>query len=711
VGGASAVRASWRVIGVALAGLWPSAAHTQTGLTLPPVDVIATSPLPGPGIDRDKVPGLAVTISADDFARTFSHSVTETLSQRVPGVSLSDVQGNTFVQDFRYRGFAASPLQGTPQGIAVYLNGMRLNEAFGDTVNWDLIPNAAIDRADIWTNNPVFGLNALGGAVSIQLKNGFTFQGREAVLQGGSAGRLSGSLQHGQQNGGFAVYVAAEGLVDAGWRYQSPSRIKRFYGDLGWQGERGEAHLSAGFGSNFFGVVGPTPIDLLKRDYKSIYTWPQTTHNETGFFAFNSRYDMFDHWSVQNKLYIRNFHQRHVDGNDAELDRCSGNPANTLFNTLCLDDGGFPSQPKANFQMLNPSNQPINCPPGPGNTCATTPWGTVDRTATDALTVGGLVQVTSNARLFERDNNFTAGASIDHSWVKFGADSELGTIFPDLSVGPNPAVPGIGVIIHTAGNLGYSPVSLGAQNTYYGLYFRNTFDVTPRLSATVGARLNVARITMWDQLGTSPELNGSYTFTRLNPLAGVTYKVVPDLTAYAAYSEANRAPTPLELGCANPNKPCLLQGFLVSDPPLQQIVSRTYEAGLRGNMPVDAGRIDWKLGLFRTDSINDIINVASAIQGRGVFQNVDITRRQGVEAGAQLRSGQWLVSAGYSFIDATYRFTGRIASPNNPSADADGNVLVVPGKHRVRGDVRLDPRQQRDGRGQPVLRRRRWQPE
>jgi iron complex outermembrane receptor protein len=185
---------------------------------------------------------------------------------------------------------------------------------------------------------------------------------------------------------------------------------------------------------------------------------------------------------------------------------------------------------------------------------------------------------------------------------------------------------------------------------------------------------------MTDQLGTSSELNGSHTFTRINPVAGVTFKLTPTVATYAGYSEGNRAPTPLELGCSNPSKPCLLEGFLVSDPPLKQVVSRTYEAGLRGNTPVPEGRLDWKFGLFRTDGINDIINVASAIQGRGVFQNVSATRRQGVEASVQVKSGQWLAYAAYSLTDATYQFTGNIASPNNPSADADGNVAVVPGK-------------------------------
>src|SRR6185295_10047697 len=105
---------------------------------------------------------------------------------------------------------AASPLQGTPQGLAVYMGGIRLNEAFGDTVNFDLIPTNAIDRADVWSNNPLFGLNALGGAINLSMKNGFTYRGTEFEHMGGSYGRISGAVQSGKQWGDTSLYVAAQ---------------------------------------------------------------------------------------------------------------------------------------------------------------------------------------------------------------------------------------------------------------------------------------------------------------------------------------------------------------------------------------------------------------------------------------------------------------------------------------------------------------------
>jgi iron complex outermembrane receptor protein len=640
---------------------------------------------------------MVQTLPAEDFSRTYSPNVVETFVQRIPGVTTNNVQGNEFASDLRYRGFAASPVQGTPQGLAVYMQGIRVNEAFGDTVNWDLIPKVAIGRSDIWTNNPAFGLNALGGAISFQMKDGFTYSGTEFDTSGGSYGRVGGSLQYGVRNGEWGLYLAAEGLKDDGWRYQSPSRLARFYGDVGWKGTDAEIHLVTSAADNFFGAIGPTPVELLANDYRAIYTWPQTTKNQAELLALNGRFSVTDHWTVQSNLYYRRFDQAHVDANAAEVERCSGAASNPLFNTLCLENDAFPQPrpPQAAFQILNQNGQPINCPPGSGNTCATTPWGTVDRTFTKGLTTGASLQALGDDKVFGHDNNFVIGASVDRSKIGFRANSELGVIYPDLFVGPNAAVPGTGEIIHTAGNIGFSPVSLGAWQTYYGAYFNETFDLTNRLSLTAGGRYNLAAIDMSDLLGTSPDLSASYTFARFNPVTGFTYKIVPDLmTFYAGYSEANRIPTPLELGCSNPQKPCLLEGFLVSDPPLQQVVAKTVEAGFRGNFNTANGRGDWKLGLFHTDSQNDIIQVASALQGRGVFQNVPLTRRQGVEAGANYQTGQYLVYANYAFIDATYQFSGELASPNNPLADANGNIFVTPGKqipgiprHQVKGGV------------------------
>src|ERR1700737_1648282 len=267
--------------------LLPAAARAQGETTpLPEVNVVATSPLGG-DIDRDKVPGTVQTLTSDDFKRTESPIVTETLFQRIPGVTLSDPNGNSAAQSLSYRGFFASPLQGTPQGIAVYMSGIRFNEAFGDTVNWDLIPTNAIDRSDLWTNNPVFGLNALGGAVNLQMKNGFTYRGSEAGVQGGSFGTFTGAAQTGFQFGDDAVYFAAQGLHQGGWRFKSSADYARMFADIGRRTDRGEFHLIAVGATSSLGVAAATPIQLLDLDDRAVFPTPQTTKNQMRLLGVN----------------------------------------------------------------------------------------------------------------------------------------------------------------------------------------------------------------------------------------------------------------------------------------------------------------------------------------------------------------------------------------------------------------------------------------
>jgi iron complex outermembrane receptor protein len=665
---------------------FPAAAVAQVQ-ELPAIQVIANTPLQGSGVDRDKIPSTTYSVDAADFQRTYSPNVTDTLFQRIPGVTLSDPNGNGAQQEIRYRGFAASPTQGTPQGLAVYMNGIRINESFGDTVNWDLIPTNAIQRADVLTGNPIFGLNALGGAISMQMKNGFTWQGFEQEFQGGSYARAQGAMQYGAQSGNWSTYIAAQAMHDDGWRKASPTKLGRFYGDVGWRDDKAEFHIFSSVASTTFGVAAATPIQLLNLDWNSIYTTPQTTRNELAMVGVNGKYALTDTWSLQGNLYTRLFHQTHVDGNDADIERCSA--ASSFPNSLCLEDDGF-ARPvpfvgaaalafRNQFVILDANNKPIPCPPGAGNTCAPVPYGTIDRTDTQSKTFGGSLQATNDDKIFGHGNHFVVGGSIDNGNSAFNANSTLGFISPDLNIGVNPAIPGNGSVIHTLGNVGYTPVGINTKNTYYGLYFTDTFDITDKLAATAGGRHNIAKISVLDVMGSSPDLNSDSTFSRFNPVVGATYKIAPWITAYGSYSESNRAPTPLELGCSNPTKPCLLESFLVSDPPLQQVVGHTYEAGLRGTAPLWGGALQWKAGLYRTDSNNDIVNLASFIQGRGFFQNVPQTRRQGAELSTEYKSDRWLVYSGYSFIDATYRFTADIASPNNPMADANGNIHVVTG--------------------------------
>ena len=633
------------------------------------------------GVAADKVPGQLQSFSAGQLAAQHGATVLDALGMQAAGVSLGDTQGNVLFQDLRFHGFEASPLQGVPQGIAVYQNGVRLNEAFGDTVNWDAIPQAAVDRLDVWSANPVFGLNALGGSVNMLMKNGFTWQGAEASLQGGSYGHGMASGQWGFTDGDFSFYGAAEGVTDAGWRFHSGSNLARLYADAGWRVGQTELHLVASGAATSLGVVGPTPLGLIQRNTKSVFTFPQTTRNTIGSLALNAKSRLAENWQFEGSAHMRALTQRHVDGNDANVERCS--TSSSFANQLCLQDDDF-TRPapftgtaalnfRNQFAILNQAGATI-----PFTTGAI--YGTVDRTFTDSTTHGGTVQVTGNAPLLGLPNVLTVGGSVDASAIGFRSTSTLGRIFPDFQVAVDPLLAGSGSILHSNGNLGYAPVTLGVTTSYYGLYAVDALDLTDTLTVTAGLRINAADIVTRDRSGLATELNGVHGYGHVNPLAGLAWKALDNVTIFGGYSEANRAPTPLELDCANPNLPCLLEGSLVSDPPLAQVVSHTVNAGLRGQQMLGAGTLDWSISLFRTDSDNDIVALASVIAGRGYFTNVPSTQRQGVDLTTRYTASRWSAYANWSYLDATYQFTGILASPNNPAASATGNVTVTPGR-------------------------------
>ena len=258
--------------------------------------------------------------------------------------------------------------------------------------------------------------------------------------------------------------------------------------------------------------------------------------------------------------------------------------------------------------------------------------GQNDRTTTKSTTAGMQLQATNTDQLFGHDNRFTVGGSFSSSVTNFTASAELGTI------APNYVVSGSGIFLGRSGDpVSIGPVLLRTVNQYTGLYAVDTFDVTKAFSITAGGRFNNAQIKLEDQIGT--ELNGYHVYNRFNPMIGGTYKITPELTAYAGYSEANRAPTPLELGCADPARPCLVAAFLVADPPLKQVVSHTVEAGLRGTKELNIGTLGWKFGGFRATNSDDILAIPSPdLQGFGFFQNVGSTRRQGFEAAVNVKS-------------------------------------------------------------------------
>ena len=292
-----------------------SAQGTGATVSLPTIEVVETSPLPGSEIERDRFSANVLTLGSSSFDHTKTPDLLQAMFQNLPGVSLSDQTGNPFQLSLDYRGFNSGPVPGTPQGLAVYQNGVRINEVFGDIVNWDLIPEIAIDHLTLMPSNPIYGLNALGGAISIEMKNGFNYHGYEGEVRGGSFGRIGFTGQAGGQNGDLAAYVAADIQHDEGWRNFSPSDVRRMYAILGARGEKTEFHVTFTGASNNFRATAATPVQLLNQNWASTYTVPQTTQNQLAFLTASAAWKPTDTVSFQGNMYYRGFWQSHVDGN------------------------------------------------------------------------------------------------------------------------------------------------------------------------------------------------------------------------------------------------------------------------------------------------------------------------------------------------------------------------------------------------------------
>ncbi|WGJ15469.1 TonB-dependent receptor [Methylocapsa sp. D3K7] len=671
----------WKSLGVA-AVLWPAGieltfaqtAAPESTIELPAVDVVVSpTPVPGAGsINQNKVPAFVSTVTSQDFEDKKSPAVADAITAHVPAAIGINVDGTDLSPDLFYRGFDTSRISGTAQGLAVYQNGVRINEAFGDSTNLDLISPIAIDRADVYTNNPIFGLNALGGAINFTMKNGFTYQGGEAQLLGGSFGRVYGSLQYGKQFGDYSVYFATDALRDGGYRPFGAQNLQRAYADVGYRTQDSEFHAIGAFSRSWLGVQGVTPEVLVDQQYNAVFTTPQTTNNQAGLAQITGRFDVTPTWSLASNFYFRQFDQYHVDGNDADVANC-GDQGGTDGNLCLSNDGNFGSHAPSDFQFSN-HGQPI---PFLGDGF---PYGTTAFTATHTQTFGTQEQLTNKDKILDHDNYFVVGGSVDQSYTRFSSETKLGVLnpaFQNLLYG----FPGAGVILQTQGNVGFAPVWVHATATYFGVFALDTFNVTNELAVTSGARFNVANNTLSDASGFSPDLNSTASYNRINPVVGFTYTTSPALTFYGGYSEANRAPTPLESQCSNPQLPCVLETALVSDPPLQQVVSHTWEGGARGTMivPNGYGTLVYNAGVFHITSTNDIVNEASPISGQGFFTNVPETLRQGAELGLQYNYGPLSFYANYAHVDATYQFSATFSSPNNPFADGNGNIFVHPG--------------------------------
>jgi iron complex outermembrane recepter protein len=636
---------------------------------------VQMSPVQGSSIPISKYPGAVGRASASDIDRAKLPSAPELLQQTVPSALISDAQGNIYQRDLQYRGFEASPVNGVAQGIAVYQNGVRINESFGDIVNWDFLPDNAIEGITIVGANPVFGLNAIGGAATIVMRDGFNFQGVEVDSRYGSFGHIQGSVAAGARSGNWGAFIAGEDIKDDGFRDFSEAKIRRMYADLGVKGDGNEFHLNFTGADNFVGVTAAAPVQLLDLGWSRTFTSPQTTENKMAMVSANGSVKATPSLTFSGVGYYRWFQQQHQDGNIAQAVECAAPGGGTL----CWDDND-----PATKQVRDQNGNIIPVAGGQVGGHDIGQLGSIDKTSQDANSWGGSVQGVDKTPIAGMPNQFLLGTSYDHGNVAYNTSSELGFFGPLFVVNP------FGITMSAPSDV--RPRKIDTTNDYVGVYVSDTLDLTRKLSLTLGGRYNYARLGL-QNLDPDPAfpdlLTGTHTYERFNPMGGLTYKIAPGLSIYGSYAEANRAPTAAELACADPVNPCLIESFLTADPPLKQVVSHTYEAGLRGKFATfnNENVLEWTAGAFRTENDDDIIAVASTINGRGYFTNAGTTLRQGIELGAQYHDRRLMLYTNYAYIDATFQTQNVLSSPDNPSgfecipgnADAGKCINVTPG--------------------------------
>ncbi len=632
-----------------------ASAQIEPPTTVSRIDVFEPTPIPGAPVTREAIPNNVASLGAADIDRTGIPSITGAILENVPSATINDTEGNVFQPDIVVRGFTASPVAGTPEGLAVYVNGARFNDAFGDTVNWDLIAPQAIERADVEASNPLFGLNALGGAVDVRLKTGFSGAGDSIMVYGGSYGRASGSFEFTRRAGPFALYVTGDDTHDDGFRQTSASDVRRIYVDLGWRGDAAEVHLNATGADNVLGNPGATPVQALNADLANIFTAPNSVTNQFAAANLNGVVKLSPETSLQAVGYFQTLTQRVPNGITEEVAPC-----NDGTGLLCNDDGSVVTtqggRPVADF--LNG---------------ATYSGLSVQTLVTHAY--GASMQVVNSGALATHPNHFVAGFSYDGSDSVFAGYQAIGGFDPWSREYLGPGV------IQDQPSEGVNPVRVLGVTRFWGVFASDSFTLAPGLTVDVAGRFNDARIGLEDQLG--GPVNGLHDYQRFNPDAGLTWRIAPSLQAYGSYAETNRAPTPQELSCASAANPCSLLNFFVGDPDLNQVVAHTFEGGLRGAADrFLGGRLTWNVDYFHTADTDDIIFEATAYNPNLAFYgNAGKSLRQGVEANLRYRSRRLRASLGYAFTDATFQTALRLNSGSNPAADADGIIQVEPGDH------------------------------
>lgn len=646
------------------------------------IEVRGSTPL-NTAVEAKALFGSKQVLSQQDIASANERSLVELLKTQFASVNLNDVQNNPFQPDLQYRGFTASPLLGLPQGISVYLNGSRVNEVFGDTVNWDLIPLDAIDTVSLYSgSNPIFGQNTLGGALALTTKTGFSYEGTELEGSIGEHGRRSVGIETGGNNGKWGYYLNVNRYEEDGWRDFSPSEVQQAFGSITHNSDTHHIDISYIFADNELLGNGAAPVELLElQGREAVFTQPDQTNNELHHISFASEFVLSDSLTLSANAFFRSSETESINGDDSDFGVCQFDDGRV---TLCEfeddddDDDDIDSDDDDDDDVL-PFVGDLEAVEfiGFDDDIALSDIIDIDPSILDGTfntgrsksdSYGLTAQLAKTYELAGKSSELIVGFSYQKGDISYQADTTFGILANDTIEDSRSVTPIEGLQSAEA------RVRLDVDTESTSLFFVHTTALTDHVSLNVAGRWNGDDIEMNDLIDSGEgSLDGDHRFTRFNPAIGLDIDVTENGLLNLAYSESSRTPSPAELSCADEDDPCRLPNGFVADPPLEQVVTKTWEANFSGSF----NGIDVIFNLFRSDSEDDIIfQQAGSTASRGFFINIDETRRQGVEFSLGSHIDNLSYRINYNYLDATYESSFTSFSPFNPQG---AGRIVNPG--------------------------------
>lgn len=652
------------------------------------ISVLSPAPIGAANLPLDEIPVPLQGLTAKQLENSNALDLADLMNRRLTSVYINANAGNPYQPDLNYRGYTASPLLGTPEGLSVYLDGVRQNQPFGDIVAWDLIPKVAIrDMALIPGSDPVYGLNTLGGAIAVQTKDGLTAPGGSLQVTGGKFGMRAGE---GEAGGvlpkGFNYYVAGNLYREDGWRQYSPSEVRQAFVKLGWTDAKTSVFLSGAYADNWLTGNGTSDFRFLKTDYSAINTIPDITWDHSPSLTLN-----ITHAQTENVSLSANAYYRYVRTNSTNGDLNDDSFSQNLYNlspedVAALTDAGYSGFPITGDATTEPYPYWLCLAQVLQNDTGGVPTATCNGVITDTADKQNAYGLSGLLTWRTKHNLLSAGVSWDRGTSTYQQLTQLGYLNTDNVSFTLVPVYLNGTTFDDAGDPIDTQVLLhGTQNTP-SIYATDTVTYG-RWAVTLSGRYNHTSLDNLDYLPVAAgrgDLTSKNVFQRFNPAVGFTYKPSRLFNTYFNYSEASRAPTSIELGCSDPDQPCNLPNALVSDPPLKQVVARTVEAGIRSN---ENRSMRWSADYFFGQNSNDILFVASQQTGFGYFLNFGKTRRDGIELNFSEDWSHWSVGSNYTWMNATYQSPQTIDGGSNSTNDSalaglpgiDGNIHIVAG--------------------------------